>query len=133
MATPTAVAVREDLFTSSGLLVLIRQVAVYSCYVGVQLQYVVLLLDEALSSIGRLFFTLLNALAKARPFDLGSLCVCSAVPCRVSGLLAGGSLGSVAGLALVLLWFFVASGDPGSQGFSFVSLFHLQNGHRPNS
>ena len=39
-ATPIAVAVREALFTCSGLRILIRQVAVYSRYLGVLLQYV---------------------------------------------------------------------------------------------
>ena len=92
-----------------------------------------LLLDEALSSIGRLFFTLLNARAKARPFDLGSLCVCSAVPWPVSpGSWPGGAWVPWRALPLFCLWF-LWSGDPGSLGFTFVSLSHLQNGRRPNS
>ena len=80
-----------------------------------------------------LFFFWWNALAKARPFQCGSPCVFSVFfPARVSGLLAGGSLGSVAGRALVLLcccclrWSWIL-------GCSFVSLFHLENGLRPNS
>ena len=44
----------------------------------------VLLFNAALSSTGRFSFTLLSARAKARPFDLGSLCFWSAVPCPVS-------------------------------------------------
>ena len=71
-------------------------------------------LYEALSSIGRLFFTLLNALAKARPFDLGSLCVCSAVPWPVSPGSWPGEPGFRGGPCPGFVVVFVASGDPGS-------------------
>ena len=51
---------------------------------------------------------------------------------RVSGLLAGGSLDSVAGRALAWLCFCCLRWSR-IRSNSFVSLFHLQNGLRPNS
>ena len=95
VATPIAVAVREALFTSSGRTHLISR--------GVQPS----LLCTASVYVARLgsnlsmncFLALYrNALAKACPFDLGSL--------RVGVVLFGpvsGSLGSVAGFALVFV------------------------------
>ena len=76
---------------------------------------------------------LLNALAKARPFDLGSLCVGSVVLWPVSpGSWPGGAwvpwraLPWFCGGFCCFWWSCISS-------CNFVSLFHLQNGLRPNS
>ena len=102
VATPIAVAVREALFTSSGLTNLTSR--------GVQssLQCTASLGTASLGST--LPSWIVPALSAGMRLLRITLCWCCAFRACVSGLLAGGSLGSVAGLALVSFvfrWFLV--------------------------
>ena len=119
MATPIAVAVREALFTRSGRTRLISR--------GVQPS----LLCTASVYVARLgsflsccsFLDLYrNALAKACPFNLGSL--------RGGRAPGRGEPEFRGGLCPGLCCFLLLVCDPGS---SSSSLFHLQKGPRPNS
>ena len=107
VATPIAVAVREALFTSSGLTnwCCIGALPSLLCTGSLCLARLVSTLPFGIVStlsVGMRLLRLAHSI-----WDHSVLVLCFSA--RVSGLLAGGSLGSVAGFALVFLVAFVAS------------------------
>ena len=130
MATPIAVAVREALFTSSGRTHLISRGVQPSLLCTASVYVARLGSFLSCSSILDLYR---NALAKACPFNLGSLRVGVVLFWPVSpGSWPGGAWVPWRALPWSLL-FLVALLRSRIFITSCVSLFHLQKGPRPNS